>query len=367
MTHQNHRCPLLCRRSGDSRKWPASSRRTGCASFVSLYRLLKLGGMAGLCLWCLPTNAATLTWDSVTGTNISYRVYGSIATAPFVLLFSTANTTASVTPSDTQPTRYFVTSFSTNYATPESEASNIVTISPPPPPLTGLSFQAEQGVIAAPFYINGTVIQQDVQTTVASQGGRASYTFTITNAGTYTVSAMVNAPDGGADSVFVNIDSEPGDANIWSIPNTVGFEKRTVRFAGETNDHAFALTAMQHVLIFRGREAGCQIDSITVAPTAAPVPPQPIPGAPPAPTGLKAVQIQPNRIDLSWTTVPNAVTEVERSVEGAPFSKLATVTFGVYHYSDTSVRRKYDYRFRARAVSLFGVSGYSNEVFISSR
>lgn len=323
--------------------------------------------MAGLCLWCLPTNAATLTWDAVTGTNISYRVYGSIATAPFVLLFSTASTTASVTPSDTQPTRYFVTSYSTNYATPESEASNIVTISPPPPPLTGLSFQAEQGVIAAPFYINGTVIQQDVQTTVASQGGRASYTFTITNAGTYTVSAMVNAPDGGADSVFVNIDSEPGDANIWSIPNTAGFEKRTVRFAGETNDHAFALTAMQHVLIFRGREAGCQIDSITVAPTAAPVPPQPIPGAPPAPTNLRGVSVSPTRVDLSWLTVSNAATEVERSVEGAAFSKLATMSFGIYHYSDTSIRKKYDYAYRVRAVNSGGVSGYSNTLLFSPR
>lgn len=308
----------------------------------------------------------TLTWNGVTGTNISYRIHESKETAAFALIGNTTGTTQVVNYDPAIVTRWYVTSFSTAYQIQESDPSNVWTNSPPPPPLSGLTFEAESGAITAPFYINGTVVQQDTQTG-ASDGGRASYQFTITNAGTYHVSVMVNAPSGESDSFFVNIDGEPNDATIWDVPVTTGIQERKVQWRGETAPHQFALTAAQHVLVFRGREPGAQIDRISILPVQTTPPPQPIPGPPPTPTGLRAAQVQPQRIDIAWTTVPDAATEVERSVEGAPFLKLATTGFGIYHYSDTSVRRKRDYAYRVRAVNSLGTSGYSNVLLFSSR
>lgn len=334
---------------------------------LSLWKALcLLASLSSLFLLTGTGFGATLTWDISTGTNIQYLLYQSIGTAPFNILLSTLNTTATVTPDTVQPTRYFVTAYSTNYAKPESDPSNILTLSPSAPPLSGLSFEAEAGSVTAPFYaLNGSV-KQDVQTTVAADGGRLSFTFSITNAGTYTVTAMVNAPDGGSDSFFVNIDSEPGDLNVWSIPNTVGFEWRGVRYAGETNDHAFALTAMAHVLIFRGREANCAIDRVTVVPVAAPIPPQPIPGAPPAPTNLRAIQVTGKRLDLAWNSVLDAATEVERSVNASAFAFLERVSAGTLH-TTTTVNKNQNYVFRCRAVNAQGTSAYSNNTMVSTR
>lgn len=322
--------------------------------------------MVASCLWSLSATGATLAWDSSTGTNVQYLVYRSVGTAPFNMILSTLGTTATVTPDAVQPTRYFTTAYSTNYARPESDPSNIVTLAPSSPTLPGLSFEAEAGAITAPFYASNGSVRQDLQTTVAADGGRLSFQFGVTNAGLYTVTALVSAPDGGSDSFFVNVDTEPGDANVWSIPNTIGFEWRGVRFAGETNDHQFALTAMAHVLIFRGREANCAIDRVTIVPVATPVPPQPIPGPPPPPTNLRAVQVTGRRVDLSWSAPSDAATELERSVNASSFALLERVAPGTLHTS-TTINKNSDYVFRARCVNAQGTSAYGNSAIVSAR
>lgn len=324
---------------------------------------------AALFLWCQQTSAATLNliWDPSSATNATYRLYQSTGAGPFgAVQVGIAGVTATVTYDATVKNQWYVTAYSTNYAPPETPPSNILVRDPPPPVLPDLSFEAEAGSIIAPFYVSGASIQQDIQTTVAADGGRASFQFTITNAGTYTVSALVNAPDGGSDSVFLNIDLEPGDLNVWAIPNTIGFESRTVRFAGETNDHIFALTAMQHVLIIRGREAGCQLDRITIAPTAVTPPPQPIPGPPPSPTNLRSVQVTAQRVDLSWLSDPSALTEVWRSVETDPSALLETVSAGTMHTS-AAIRRKRTYVFKVRSRNTAGLSEFSNSVIVNAQ
>ena len=346
----------------------ASVRGQGACRTSSRLRRLWLAVILCLCSLTIGRGASlTLTWDAVVGTNITYRVYQSVGDGAYNLTTNVLiGTQATVNYDSTLTNRWRVTAFSTAYQIQESEPSNVLTRNPPPPPLIGLTFEAESGVIAAPFYINGTVVQQDTLTG-ASDGGRASYTFNVATAGVFTVSAIINAQDGGSDSIFVNIDAEPTEVNLWSIPLTSGFEKRTVRFQSDTNDHSFTLTATSHVLIIRGREAGCQIDKIIIAPVSTPTPPTPIPGSPPTPSGLRSVSISPTRLDISWTLPAPYNTRIERAEGNSPFTEVASIAPGVYHYT-SAIRKNRDYWFRARSFDpAYGFSNFSNQLFFSSR
>jgi len=141
------------------------------------------------------------------------------------------------------------------------------------PPSSGLTLAAGSGTITAPFVVANGTISQPAYTGV-TVGGRAAYAFTISTPGDYLVSAQVNAPNDGANSLFVNIDAEPADPTmIWDIPITSGLIERTVAWRGTgTFDSAqfapkvFNLSAGTHTLIVRGREANCQLGSITIRP-----------------------------------------------------------------------------------------------------
>jgi len=331
----------------------------------SRWRWLAL--LAVLFLLSLPVQAATLTltWNPVTGTNISYRVYSSVGASAFSLTLSALTTNRALVSFDsTVTTRWYVTAFSPAYQITESEPSNVWTNSPPIPPLAGLTFEAESGTITPPFFINGTVVQQDTQSG-ATDGGRASYTFTITNAGAHIVTVMVNAPSGEPDSFFANIDAEPTESTIWDVPVTSGVQERKVQWRGETVPHQFILSAAQHTLIIRGREPGAQLDRISIAPVSV-TPPTPIPGPPPTPSGLRATQVQAKRYDLGWSSLLTAVTEVERSILPGPFQRIETVAAGTQH-TTTQVKPSVDYAFRVRSVNSAGASPYSNTVIVDSR
>src|SRR6185503_15709201 len=135
------------------------------------------------------------------------------------------------------------------------------------------TFAATSGTITAPFVITNGIISQPVSTDVTN-GGRTAYNFTIVGAGEYTISALVNAPDVSANSFFVNIDAEPVDPTmIWDVPITTNLAARTVSWRGsgtfDSNQFApkvFTLAAGAHQLIVRGREADCQLGTITIAP-----------------------------------------------------------------------------------------------------
>jgi hypothetical protein len=84
------------------------------------------------------------------------------------------------------------------------------------------SFEAENGsltngtVPSWAFISKGGSIYQPIQVTTVEQGGRASYDFNLEKAGDYYVVAKINAPSGAANSVFLNIDSEPTSPTmIW--------------------------------------------------------------------------------------------------------------------------------------------------------
>jgi len=140
-------------------------------------------------------------------------------------------------------------------------------------PLTGLSFESVAGIITGPFEANAGSVSQTVETGV-TDGGRAVYTFTVTNTGSYFISANVDAPRDEANSFFVNIDAEPTDPTmIWDIlPFTTGFESRVVSWRGngafdapQYTNALFNLSAgTPHQLIIRGREANTLLGRITL-------------------------------------------------------------------------------------------------------
>jgi hypothetical protein len=140
--------------------------------------------------------------------------------------------------------------------------------------ITELEWEAEEGYVAPPFLVTDEYIVQRVETTDVAMSGRASYRFHIETAGDYLVKMVVDAPDEGANSLFVNIDAEPDEPGmIWDIEVTDGFEGRTVSWRGagtptasEFVPQVFSLTAGEHTLIIRGREANTRVDRIQLEP-----------------------------------------------------------------------------------------------------
>lgn len=145
------------------------------------------------------------------------------------------------------------------------------------PAATTLSFAAESGTITAPFVSGGGYIYQPSETTLAASG-RAAYSFVLTNAGSYVVQAVANAPGDAANSVFINIDAEPQDPYmVWDMPITTGFTGLLAAWRGNgTFDKnqfvpkVFSLAAGTHQLIIRGREAGVQIQTLSILRVPAP-------------------------------------------------------------------------------------------------
>ena len=94
----------------------------------------------------------------------------------------------------------------------------------------------------------------------------------MVNAGNYVIRALVNAPNDGNNSFFLNLDGEPlAPMMIWDIPLTTGFEQRMVSWRGNGTDvnsqflpKIFSLGAGAHQLIVRGREANTQLQSLSI-------------------------------------------------------------------------------------------------------
>ena len=140
--------------------------------------------------------------------------------------------------------------------------------------------------------INGdSTISQPVQTIVPAQGGRALYTFNVTTPGDYVMSAMVNCPDEGSNSFFINIDAEPSTAMVWGIPVTSGLESRTVTWWPDPEPKVWTLNAGVHQLIIRGREANARLGQITLR-VGSP-PPTPTPTATSTPTATPTATSTP--------------------------------------------------------------------------
>jgi fibronectin type 3 domain-containing protein len=213
-------------------------------------------------------SSVTLAWDpSVSGGIAGYRVYeGTNSHAYTTTVSAGAVTQTALSGLTTGVTYYFaVTAYDANGL--ESDFSSEVSYTPNGATnQSGLVFASDSGNITSPFIASNGIVWQAVQT-VATNGGRAAYNFSIARPGAYTVSALVNAPNASANSFYVNVDTEPADPqNLWDIPVTTGFTNRAVSWNTSGSPQLFNLAAGNHQLIIRGREPNTQLGTITISP-----------------------------------------------------------------------------------------------------
>lgn len=156
-----------------------------------------------------------------------------------------------------------------------NSATDTLTVTYTPPVtsdrLPKVAFDAEGGVLTAPFVSDGSAVFQPYGTDLAISG-RASYQFAVSEPGEYAFSVLVDAPSEASNSFFLNVDAEPQDPQmVWDIQVTTGFQQRFVSWRGngtfdnnEFRPKYFTLGIGQHELIIRGREGNVSLDSITI-------------------------------------------------------------------------------------------------------
>ena len=150
---------------------------------------------------------------------------------------------------------------------------------------SSFEFKARSGIVTDPFVMTNDSICQLVDTDLAG-GGRAVFSFTLTNAGTYALIFFVNVPNTETNSLYVDIDNEPQDPKtIWKIPATSGFENRIVFWPEnvtpgviQSKQKNFTLAPGNHNIIVRGKAANVQIAGVILR------------RLPAAPTNLRTVK-----------------------------------------------------------------------------
>lgn len=141
---------------------------------------------------------------------------------------------------------------------------------------SGAELAAGTGMISSPFVFTNGYVVQPISTGLAN-GGRAVFSFSVTNPGQYVILAVAEAPGQDANSLFVNIDSEPKDPEmIWEIPIATGFKTNLVS-TSLGKPRYFDLTSGQHQIIVRGREANVKLSQLRILPRLSP------------PTGLRVI------------------------------------------------------------------------------
>jgi hypothetical protein len=158
----------------------------------------------------------------------------------------------------------------------DTPAVGVTVTSGRPPPANPLTFNADSGILTAPFIALGGIVSQSLLTSLTGSG-EAFYNFTIDIPGSYVVSASLNAPSDAENSLYINVDADPtGSLMIWDIPVTSAFTNLTATWRGNATSgppqfspKVFNLTAGAHQLYVRGREPNVQLQSFTISPAGA--------------------------------------------------------------------------------------------------
>jgi len=210
-------------------------------------------------------------WDSATNfadfnfSSQSHPDKGSCVVSPTVLFSLKPGESC---PSSIEPTPSPTIAPSPTPA-PTVSPTATATSSPTPSPTTDLYWQAEEGSLNG-FEVTADYIYQASEVSEPAAGGEARFSFNLLEPGNYAIKALVRASDLGSNSFFVNIDSQPSSPQmIWDIEPDPNFQERIVAWRGsglaESNynrPQIFSLSAGNHTIIIRGREANVQLDSL---------------------------------------------------------------------------------------------------------
>jgi hypothetical protein len=206
-------------------------------------------------------------------------------------------------------------------------------------------FTADSGALTAPFVSSNGVVSQPMLTSLAA-AGEGVYNFTIDVPGNYIVSATVSAPSDAENSLYVNVDAEPTDPYmIWDVPVTSGFTNVTATWRGngistpQFSPKYFNLTAGNHLLYLRGREANTEVQSFSIAP---------------ATSLLQATVFPGQTVSLSCVGQPAHQYEVQASRDFKNWSVLGTVTAdsnGNLSFTDTGAPSYFTRFYRLRDTS----------------
>lgn len=208
----------------------------------------------------------------------------------------TPTETASATPVPTETETPVPTETTTPTPTATRTETASPTATPTPPLMDGLSFEAKDCLVRAPFKLHDDkgiqVVQQTVATKDMSAAGRLACAVLIPAAGLYQVDLTVKAPARERNSFFVNFDETPTSPAMWFEidPLTPGeaYESRRVTWMGNSTDPTnpdyrpayWHLEPGVHTLLIYGREADTFLKSITISDSGL----TPTPGAVPPPT-----------------------------------------------------------------------------------
>ena len=138
------------------------------------------------------------------------------------------------------------------------------------PCLPGEIVEAEDGTVAGLFQIendatasNGQFVSTPAGNGAAGPGSDyAEYTFLVTSAGNYLLEAVVDGPNGGADSFFVTVDDQPVDGYLWDIPS--GWISDPLADRGGADPVVLTLAPGEHAVRFHLREGGARLDTLTL-------------------------------------------------------------------------------------------------------
>ena len=133
---------------------------------------------------------------------------------------------------------------------------------------------ASAATLTAPLMLtNGYICLTNDSMADLTSGGKAVFSFSLTNAGNFVIEAEAHGPDDSSNSYFVNMDAMPADDMIWDVEVADGFEKHLMTWRGtgdattpEFAPKVFKLSLGKHQLILVGREPGTELKSITIRP-----------------------------------------------------------------------------------------------------
>lgn len=309
-----------------------------------LFNLAALFLLASL-LTTWTCSAATLQWDSIQSTNLmGFPLYQSIGTAPFIVVTNLGPTATTVNwpVSATETTRFYLTASQSSppYPIPESDPSNTVTNTPPPP--TGIVS------LSKPTLNTTNLVQGTALNITAKLTNSTSASFSILS-GSIVLLAPGATQSNGPYIYAASIPAQTVSAGATAT-FTATWPTTTATTLGGWTTYAVVQDSGGTWI------AGPQTPFNVIAP------PTPLPNL--APSNLRLSAITSSRIDLVWDSDRQDATRIEKSENTSPFSAIATVPAGTLHYTYGSIRKNRDYRFR---VAWVGNPNYSNQVFFSTR